>query len=62
MSTNKIFFCVEIRNILSLSSGAVYNKNHLGLVKNGLSSGVVLFSSGLNSRILLYTSIYTIPY
>ena len=42
-------FCGEIRQPLS---GVMYNReNHLGLAKTGLNSGVVLFSSGLNSEV-----------
>ena len=42
-------FCGEIRKVLSLLAGAMFNKeNPLGTGKIGLNSGVVFFSSGLN--------------
>ena len=59
MSTNNIFFVekqekfyTETHTYLELCRIKI--KTHLGLAKAGLDSGVVLFSSGLNSRILLY--------
>ena len=44
MSTHSLFFYGEIRKILSLLSGAMYNKEKpFGTGKTGLNSGVVLF-------------------
>ena len=38
----------------TISQCRITRKSHLGLAKAGLNSRVVLFSSGLNSEILLY--------
>ena len=54
MSTTTYCFVRKIRRILSLLSGAMFNKTYLGLVKIGLNSGLVIISSGSNSGILLY--------
>ena len=59
MGTHNLF-CVEIRKILSLLSGAMYNRENPFWKKTGLNSGVVSFLNGLHSRLLLYKQLFGI--